>query len=154
MWAWLLESTLPSISNPNWLYYSVVVHSCCHVVIRVLIRFYSLHPSIIIIVSRIKDDIRNQFNHFLFFLINCKVRAEWSIHMTHHQQSSISKENIRKKGTRVKICVDTVTSLESLLKTIIFWVVVRCSLVEVYQCLRGACCLHHHGPDDGGSKHQ
>jgi hypothetical protein len=34
------------------------------------------------------------------------------------------------------------------------------SLVEVYQCFRGTCCLHHQGtnkmlcPDDGGSKYQ
>jgi hypothetical protein len=27
----------------------------------------------------------------------------------------------------------------------VFWVVAPCSLVEVYQCFRGACCLHHQG---------
>lgn len=33
----------------------------------------------------------------------------------------------------------------------VFWVVVSCSLADVYQCSRGTCCLHHHG-NDGGSK--
>jgi hypothetical protein len=35
----------------------------------------------------------------------------------------------------------------------VFWVVAPCSLLEVYCCFRGAYCLHHHRPDDGGSKH-
>jgi hypothetical protein len=40
----------------------------------------------------------------------------------------------------------------------VFWVVVPCSLVEIYHRFRGLCCLHHQGdhdrdrPDDGGSK--
>jgi hypothetical protein len=29
------------------------------------------------------------------------------------------------------------------MKMAVFWVVALCSLVEVYQCFRGACCLHH-----------
>jgi hypothetical protein len=29
------------------------------------------------------------------------------------------------------------------MKMAVFWVVVPCSLVEVYQCFTGACCLHH-----------
>jgi hypothetical protein len=35
----------------------------------------------------------------------------------------------------------------------VFWVVAPCRLVEVYQCFRGACCLHHQGdrPDDGSN---
>jgi hypothetical protein len=38
-------------------------------------------------------------------------------------------------------------------KLAVFWVVAPCSLVEVYQRIRGPCCLHHwHCPDDGGSK--
>jgi hypothetical protein len=32
----------------------------------------------------------------------------------------------------------------------VFWVVPLCSLVEVYQHLRGTCCLHHR-PDDGAA---
>jgi hypothetical protein len=31
------------------------------------------------------------------------------------------------------------------MKMIVFWVVAPCSLVEVYQLFRGACCLHHQG---------
>jgi hypothetical protein len=27
------------------------------------------------------------------------------------------------------------------------------SLVVVYRCFRGTCCLHHYHPDDGGSKY-
>jgi hypothetical protein len=30
-------------------------------------------------------------------------------------------------------------------KIAVFWVVAPCSLVEVYQCFRGPCCLHHQG---------
>jgi hypothetical protein len=37
-------------------------------------------------------------------------------------------------------------------KMAVFWVVAPWSLVEVYRCLRGHCCLHHQGDDDGGSK--
>jgi hypothetical protein len=29
------------------------------------------------------------------------------------------------------------------MKMAVFWVVAPCSLVEVYRCFRGACCLHH-----------
>jgi hypothetical protein len=35
----------------------------------------------------------------------------------------------------------------------VFWDVAPYGLVEVYWCFRGACCLHHHCPDDGGSEH-
>jgi hypothetical protein len=38
------------------------------------------------------------------------------------------------------------------MKIAVFWVVAPCSLVEVYQRFRGACCLHHR-PNDRGSKH-
>jgi hypothetical protein len=31
------------------------------------------------------------------------------------------------------------------MKMAVFWVVMLCSLVEVYQCVRGSCCLHHQG---------
>jgi hypothetical protein len=27
----------------------------------------------------------------------------------------------------------------------VVWFVAPCSLVEVYRCFRGACCLHHQG---------
>jgi hypothetical protein len=29
----------------------------------------------------------------------------------------------------------------------VFWVVARCSLIEVYRRFKGACCLHHQGDD-------
>jgi hypothetical protein len=29
----------------------------------------------------------------------------------------------------------------------VFWVIAPCSLVEVYQRFRGACCLHHQGDE-------
>jgi hypothetical protein len=32
-----------------------------------------------------------------------------------------------------------------ILKMIVFWVVAPHSLVEVYQCLIGVCCLHQQG---------
>jgi hypothetical protein len=32
-------------------------------------------------------------------------------------------------------------------KMAVFWVVVPCSLVEVYRRFRGACCLHHQGDE-------
>jgi hypothetical protein len=34
----------------------------------------------------------------------------------------------------------------------VFWGVAQSSLVDIYQCFRGACYLHHH-PDDGGDSH-
>jgi hypothetical protein len=42
------------------------------------------------------------------------------------------------------------------LREISFWDIAPCSIVEVYQRLRSAYCLHHQGihrPDDEGSKH-
>jgi hypothetical protein len=33
------------------------------------------------------------------------------------------------------------------MKMAVFCVVLLCSLVEVYQCFRGACCLHHQNND-------
>jgi hypothetical protein len=37
-------------------------------------------------------------------------------------------------------------------KIAVFWVVVPCSLIEVYRRLRRTCCLHHQG-NDRGSKY-
>jgi hypothetical protein len=37
-------------------------------------------------------------------------------------------------------------------KMTVFWVVAPCSLVEVYQCFRGACSLHHQGNSPLDSK--
>jgi hypothetical protein len=39
------------------------------------------------------------------------------------------------------------------MKMAAFWDKPSYSLVELGRCLRGAYCLHHHRPDDGGSKH-
>jgi hypothetical protein len=33
------------------------------------------------------------------------------------------------------------------MKMAVFWVVAQCSLVEVFQRFRGACCLHHQGDE-------
>jgi hypothetical protein len=57
-------------------------------------------------------------------------------------------------GCISEIEVLTVVSM----KMVVFWLVALYSLVEVYQCFRGACWLHHQGndrgsPDDGVSKH-
>jgi hypothetical protein len=35
------------------------------------------------------------------------------------------------------------------MKMTVFWVVAPCSLVEVYQRFRGACCLNHQSDDEG-----
>jgi hypothetical protein len=35
----------------------------------------------------------------------------------------------------------------STLKMTVFWDVAPCSLVEVYECLRGAYCVHHQGDE-------
>jgi hypothetical protein len=32
-------------------------------------------------------------------------------------------------------------------KMAVFWLVVSCSLVEVYQRFRGPCCIHHQGDE-------
>jgi hypothetical protein len=37
------------------------------------------------------------------------------------------------------------------MKMDVFWVVAPCSLVEVYQRFRDACCFHRQGDDDGRS---
>jgi hypothetical protein len=39
-----------------------------------------------------------------------------------------------------------------IMKMAVFWFVALCSLIEVFQHFRGPCSLHHHHPDDGGSK--
>jgi hypothetical protein len=41
--------------------------------------------------------------------------------------------------------IKRVSSGEIYLKMTVFWYVVPCSLVEVYQHFRGACCLHNQG---------
>jgi hypothetical protein len=40
------------------------------------------------------------------------------------------------------------------MKMAVLWDVVPCSVTEIDQCYRGACCLHLSGdcPNDGGSK--
>jgi hypothetical protein len=58
------------------------------------------------------------------------------------------KVHTEKQHRHVRFQVITAASM----KMAVFWVVVPCSLLEVYQRFRSACCLHHR-PDDGGSKH-
>jgi hypothetical protein len=38
-----------------------------------------------------------------------------------------------------------------MMKMAVFWIVVPCSLEEIYRRFSGVGCLHHQG-DDGGSK--
>jgi hypothetical protein len=59
--------------------------------------------------------------------------------LTNNHSSELTKQ----LGFEVLTAVST--------KTAVFWVAAPCNLVEVYQCFRGPCCLHHR-PDDGGSK--
>jgi hypothetical protein len=40
-----------------------------------------------------------------------------------------------------------------ILKISVFWDVAPCSLEDVYRRFRGAYCLNHQNPDDGGIKH-
>jgi hypothetical protein len=40
-----------------------------------------------------------------------------------------------------------------MLKFRVFWNVLPCSQIDVDRHLRGACCLYHQRPDDGGSTH-
>jgi hypothetical protein len=39
------------------------------------------------------------------------------------------------------------------MKMTVFWILEPCSLVDIYQCFRGACCHHYQGLDDTGSRH-
>jgi hypothetical protein len=43
----------------------------------------------------------------------------------------------------------TFPAVERLLqmKMAVFWVIAPCSLVEIYQSVRGPCCLHHQGDE-------
>jgi hypothetical protein len=47
---------------------------------------------------------------------------------------------------------NSIQTSNQITKMAVFWVVAPCSLVEFYQYFRGPCCLHHQGPNDGGSK--
>jgi hypothetical protein len=49
-------------------------------------------------------------------------------------------------NSRIYHCLKCTVSEDGRLR-----VVALCSLVEVYQHFRGACCLCHHCPDDGGT---
>jgi hypothetical protein len=66
-----------------------------------------------------------------------------------------TKDNFIRKcaNTRRLVGFEVITTVST--KMAVSWVVVQCSLVEVYRRFRGPCCLHHQGddrPDDGGSK--
>jgi hypothetical protein len=39
------------------------------------------------------------------------------------------------------------------MKMAVFWVVMLCSLVEVYQRFRRTCCLHHQGDESETTRH-
>jgi hypothetical protein len=52
-----------------------------------------------------------------------------------------------------KVGFEVLTAVST--KMAVAWDVAPCSLVQVHQCFRGPCCLHHqgpHSPNDGGSK--
>jgi hypothetical protein len=50
----------------------------------------------------------------------------------------------RKDVENVRFQILTAASMKM---TVIFWVVVPCSLVEVYRHSLHACCLHHQGSE-------
>jgi hypothetical protein len=52
-------------------------------------------------------------------------------------------EDTQSTITRVLVRHQVLTVLR--MKMTVFWDVALCSLVEVYQRFRGACCLHHRG---------
>jgi hypothetical protein len=52
--------------------------------------------------------------------------------------------NIEESGTAI-VGFEVLTAVS--MKFAVFWVVAPCSLVEVYQCFRGPCCLHHQGDE-------
>lgn len=39
------------------------------------------------------------------------------------------------------------------MKMSVFWIAAPCTQVEVYQCFKGVCGVHHQGDDVGGGKH-
>jgi hypothetical protein len=45
----------------------------------------------------------------------------------------------------INMCLARAPNMGINKKIVVFWVVAPCSLVEVYQCFRGPCCLHHQG---------
>jgi hypothetical protein len=55
------------------------------------------------------------------------------------QGISLSREWLKE----VKFQVLTAASM----KMVLFWVIMPCSLVEVFRRFRGACCLHHQGDE-------
>jgi hypothetical protein len=66
-------------------------------------------------------------------------------------------QSVKRLSTWSTISIRFSVGVGICMKMAVFWVVAPCSLVEVHQCFRGPCCLHHQGdthhPDDGGSKH-
>jgi hypothetical protein len=83
----------------------------------------------------------------LFKKFNTSYEAQMIIIMfTRAGHGTPSWTNLIQVGFEVLTAVRT--------KMAVLWVVEPCSLVEVYQRIRGPCCLHHQGDrrDDGGSK--
>jgi hypothetical protein len=58
----------------------------------------------------------------------------------------IQDYDVRTQNTNVRFQVLTAASM----KFRVFWDVLLCSLTDVDRRFRGACCLHHYRPDDGG----
>jgi hypothetical protein len=76
-----------------------------------------------------------------------------------YQMSHFPKTSCRKKNIRVRQSQHGLTKIYFInsviyvwnTKMAVFYVVGPCSLVDVYQRFGGACCLHHHRPDDRGT---
>jgi hypothetical protein len=57
-----------------------------------------------------------------------------------------------KPGDICILLIVTKNNVKYALMMAVFWVVALCSVVQVYQRLRGACCLQRQG-DNGGRKY-
>jgi hypothetical protein len=112
---------------------------------EILIHLFNIHANLHVCYSEAAYFIASALHSF---------KLEHTQRMIHHSSPFRStetfvkilenyKNNVNRVGFEVLTAVGT--------KMAVFWVVAPCSLVEIYQCFRGPCCLHHR-PDDGGSK--
>jgi hypothetical protein len=86
----------------------------------------------------------------------------WSLHVACMSKQTHGKIKVWMEGCNIKVglkevCCENVNRIEIVvgievlmaagMKMAVFWVVAPCNLVEVYQCFRGTCCLHHQGDE-------